>query len=40
MAEITDADYDNIFKVMVSPKGKAKVEAKKFGVLSTHASRL
>ena len=38
--QITENDYDNIFRLTVSPKGKAKVEAKKFGVPSTHASRL
>ena len=39
IAEITDNDYDNIFRLVVSPKGKVKVEAQKFGVLSTQAAR-
>lgn len=29
--EITDHDYDNIFRLTISPKGKAKVAATKFG---------
>ena len=37
--QITDNDYDNIFRITVSPQGKAKVEARKFGVPNTQASR-
>ncbi|KAA5548631.1 phosphoglycerate mutase family protein [Adhaeribacter rhizoryzae] len=36
--EITDRDYDNIFKLTILPKGKAKVEAGKFGAQSTLAA--
>lgn len=38
--EIGDNEYDNIFKLRVSGKGKATVQAKKFGVISTHPTRL
>ncbi|MGV3588992.1 MAG: phosphoglycerate mutase family protein [Adhaeribacter sp.] len=38
MQEITERDYDNIFKLTVLPKGKTKVEANKFGVVSAVAA--
>ena len=38
--EITERDYDNIFKLTISPKGKAKVEAHKFGELTAATSVL
>ncbi|GEO02711.1 phosphoglycerate mutase [Adhaeribacter aerolatus] len=40
ISEITDSDYDNIFKLTVSPKGKARVEAHKFGAPMAATSRL
>ena len=39
-AQIGDNDYDNIFRLRISGKGKATVQAKKFGVINTEATRL
>ncbi|MDB5261329.1 MAG: phosphoglycerate mutase [Adhaeribacter sp.] len=37
--EITDSDYDNIFRLTVSPQGKAKATVKKFSPFSAQVSR-
>ncbi|PIQ19691.1 MAG: histidine phosphatase family protein [Cytophagales bacterium CG18_big_fil_WC_8_21_14_2_50_42_9] len=34
MTQITDSQYDNIFKLTISSQGKVQVEAQKFGVQS------
>jgi len=40
VTQIGDNDYDNIFRIRIPGKGKATVQAKKFGVVNTQATKL